>query len=130
MNKEIPVFIFNGFLDSGKTTLIKEIISGDARYQNSGTLIITFEEGEEEYDSTWLKEMNVELVVVTDEMLEDETFFYEVLKEHNPDKIIFEFTISSIITFNLAQIIYIAFIVFNCILKNKEVSLRREFYGR
>ena len=90
MNKEIPVFIFNGFLDSGKTTLIKEIISGDARYQNSGTLIITFEEGEEEYDSTWLKEMNVELVVVTDEMLEDETFFYEVLKEHNPDKIIFE----------------------------------------
>ena len=35
------------------------------------------------------------------------------------DKILFEFTISSIITFNLAQIIYIFFIIYKSIRKNR-----------
>ena len=90
MKKEIPVFIFNGFLDSGKTTLIKEIIDGDERYQNKDTLIISFEEGEVEYDNEWLEKTNVSLVMVTDEMLEDETFFYDILTKYDPSKIIFE----------------------------------------
>ena len=38
MNKEIPLFLFNGFLDSGKTTLIKEIIESDKAYQGYKTL--------------------------------------------------------------------------------------------
>ena len=28
-NNQIPVFLFNGFLDSGKTTLIKDIIESE-----------------------------------------------------------------------------------------------------
>lgn len=90
MNKEIPVFIFNGFLDSGKTTLIKEIIEGDERYQSKDTLIIAFEDGENEFNIDWLNKMNVSLAMVSDEMLEDETFFYEIIKKYNPSKIIFE----------------------------------------
>ena len=35
------------------------------------------------------------------------------------DEILFEFTISSIITFNLAQIIYIFFIIYKSIRKNR-----------
>ena len=31
-NNQIPVFLFNGFLDSGKTTLIKEIIENEEAY--------------------------------------------------------------------------------------------------
>jgi uncharacterized membrane protein YcgQ (UPF0703/DUF1980 family) len=90
MKKEIPVFIFNGFLDSGKTTLIKEIIDGDVRYQNSGTLIVSFEDGEIEFEKEWLEKTNINLVMVDDEMLEDETFFYDILTKYDPDKIIFE----------------------------------------
>lgn len=90
MKKEIPVFIFNGFLDSGKTTLIKEIIEGDERYQSKDTLIISFEDGEVEYDDKWLEEMNVSLAMVTDEMLEDDTFFYDILTKYDPSKILFE----------------------------------------
>lgn len=90
MKKEIPVFIFNGFLDSGKTTLIKEIIDGDIRYQNSGTLIVSFEDGEIEFEKEWLEKTNINLVMVDDEMLEDETFFYDILTKYDPDKIIFE----------------------------------------
>lgn len=50
-------------------------------------------------------------------------FKVKLLKNNfNPifkDKILFEFTISSIITFNLAQIIYIFFIIYKSIRKNR-----------
>ena len=47
---EIPVYVFTGFLDSGKTKFIQETLE-DPRF-NSGerTLLLVFEEGEEEYD--------------------------------------------------------------------------------
>ena len=48
MATEIPVYLFTGFLESGKTTFIQDTLE-DKRF-NSGerTLLLTFEEGEEE----------------------------------------------------------------------------------
>lgn len=48
----IPVYAFTGFLESGKTKFIQETLE-DPRF-NSGerTLLLVFEEGEEEYDPT------------------------------------------------------------------------------
>ena len=47
--KDVPVFLFTGFLESGKTKFIQETLE-DKRF-NSGerTLLIVCEEGEEEY---------------------------------------------------------------------------------
>lgn len=47
---QIPVYAFTGFLESGKTKFIQETLE-DTRF-NSGerTLLLVFEEGEEEYD--------------------------------------------------------------------------------
>ena len=44
-----PVYLFTGFLDSGKTTLIKDTLS-DPNFMEgvSRTLIVCFEQGEEE----------------------------------------------------------------------------------
>ena len=52
-----PVYLFTGFLDSGKTTLIKDTLS-DPQFMEgvSRTLIVCFEEGEVEYDEKWLDE--------------------------------------------------------------------------
>ena len=52
MMEEIPVYLFTGFLDAGKTKFIQETLE-DARF-NSGesTLLLLCEEGEEEYDPT------------------------------------------------------------------------------
>lgn len=48
--KEIPVFIFTGFLESGKTTFIQGTLE-DERFNNGNKiLLIVCEEGEEEYD--------------------------------------------------------------------------------
>ena len=52
-----PVYIFTGFLDSGKSTLIKETLKDpDFMADVDRTLILSLEEGEEEYDDKFLKE--------------------------------------------------------------------------
>ena len=57
--KEIPVYLFVGFLESGKTKFIQETLE-DPRF-NAGerTLLLVFEEGEEEYDFSTYPHRNV-----------------------------------------------------------------------
>ncbi len=61
---QIPVYVFTGFLDSGKTKFIQETLE-DPRF-NAGerTLLLVFEEGEEEYDSSTYPHQNVYLEVL------------------------------------------------------------------
>ena len=56
---QIPVYVFTGFLDSGKTKFIQETLE-DPRF-NAGerTLLLVFEEGEEEYDFSRFPHQNV-----------------------------------------------------------------------
>lgn len=59
--EQIPVYAFTGFLDSGKTKFIQETLE-DPRF-NAGerTLVLIFEEGEEEYDLSTYPHKNVYL---------------------------------------------------------------------
>ncbi len=59
--EQIPVYAFTGFLDSGKTKFIQETLE-DPRF-NAGerTLVLIFEEGEEEYDLSAYPHKNVYL---------------------------------------------------------------------
>ena len=59
--QQIPVYAFTGFLDSGKTKFIQETLE-DPRF-NAGerTLLLVFEEGEEEYDFSAYPYQNVYL---------------------------------------------------------------------
>ena len=61
---QIPVYAFTGFLDSGKTKFIQETLE-DPRF-NAGerTLVLIFEEGEEEYDLSTYPQKNVYLEVL------------------------------------------------------------------
>ena len=73
---QIPVYVFTGFLDSGKTKFIQETLE-DPRF-NAGerTLLLVFEEGEEEYDFSTYPHQNVYLKV-----LDQETVTTKQLKE-------------------------------------------------
>ena len=64
---QIPVYVFTGFLDSGKTKFIQETLE-DPRF-NTGerTLLLVFEEGEEEYDFSTYPYQNVYLEVLDQE---------------------------------------------------------------
>ena len=61
---QIPVYVFTGFLDSGKTKFIQETLE-DPRF-NAGerTLLLVFEEGEEEYDFSAYPHQNVFMEVL------------------------------------------------------------------
>ncbi len=61
---QIPVYAFTGFLDSGKTKFIQETLE-DPRF-NAGerTLLLVFEEGEEEYEFSTYPHRNVHLAVL------------------------------------------------------------------
>ena len=52
---DIRVYIFTGFLDSGKTSFINDTLMNPDFYSNEDTLLISFEEGEIAYDETYLK---------------------------------------------------------------------------
>ncbi len=72
---QIPVYVFTGFLDSGKTKFIQETLE-DTRF-NAGerTLLLIFEEGEEEYDISTYPHQNVYL-----EVLDQQTVTQKELK--------------------------------------------------
>ena len=64
---EIPVYVFTGFLDSGKTKFIQETLEDSRFNDGERTLILLFEEGEEEYDFSTYPAQNVYLEVLNQE---------------------------------------------------------------
>ena len=48
--QEIPVYLFLGFLESGKTKFIQETLEDERFDSGERTLLLVLEEGEEEYD--------------------------------------------------------------------------------
>lgn len=87
---EVPLFIVNGLLESGKTTLIKEIIENNVSYQEGNTLLIVCEEGIEEYDEDWLSQYQVALASV--EKPEDLTaaWLMDLDERYMPTQIVIE----------------------------------------
>ncbi len=89
--KEVPVFLLNGFLESGKTSLIKEIVENNENYHGNSTVIICCEQGEVEYDEKWCKDNEVHVEYVENQ--EDFTieFFDELDKKYKPTRFVIEY---------------------------------------
>ena len=87
---EIPVYLFMGFLDSGKTSFIQDTLEED--YFNNGdkTLLIACEEGEEGYDDQILEDSNTTIVYVDDEEDLSKEYFQELIDTHRPERILIE----------------------------------------
>ena len=56
---EIPVYLFTGLLESGKTTLIHEVAAEEGFLEPGRTLLIRTEEGEEDFSEAFLKKYNM-----------------------------------------------------------------------
>ncbi len=91
MAKKIPVYLFTGFLEGGKTHIIQESME-DQRF-NSGekTLIILCEEGEEELeiDRFWGKNCYLELIDDPEDLNRD--YLTLLYKKHKIDRVIIEY---------------------------------------
>ena len=62
--QQIPVYSFTGFLDSGKTKFIQETLEDERFNAGEKTLVLLFEEGEEEYDLSTYPHQNVYIEVL------------------------------------------------------------------
>jgi len=62
--QQIPVYVFTGFLDSGKTKFIQETLEDPRFNDGEKTLLLVFEEGEEEYDFSAYPQQNVYMEVL------------------------------------------------------------------
>ena len=90
-NQIIPIYIVSGFLDSGKTTLIHNMLEDSSFSRGQKTLLIVCEEGNEEYDEVKLKKQNVIVHMV--DSLEDMSpyLFVDLNKQHKPERVIIEY---------------------------------------
>ncbi len=88
---EIPVYLFTGFLESGKTTFIQEALEGDDFNAGERTLLLLCEEGIEEYDPGRFAFNNVFTEVL--ESPEDLTAenLSALQRKHRVERVIIEF---------------------------------------
>ena len=87
--QQIPVYAFTGFLDSGKTKFIQETLE-DPRF-NAGerTLLLVFEEGEEEYDISTYPHKNV-FVEVLDQQSVTTKQLQSLQKKYKAQRVVLE----------------------------------------
>lgn len=86
-----PVFVINGFLESGKTEFIKYTISQPYFQTEGTTLLIVCEEGVEEYEAELLKRTKTVMEVIEDEEEFTTAYLMELEKKYKPERIIIEF---------------------------------------
>lgn len=85
-----PVFIINGFLESGKSEFINYTLSQPYFKTSGRTLLVLCEEGEIEYDEELLKKTRTDLVLIEDEEDMNANKLMELEKKYKPERVIIE----------------------------------------
>ena len=111
----VPVYIITGFLGSGKTKFVTEMLTDEGFSEGERTLVLCCEEGEEEYDPEVLKKANA--VLVNLEQAKDIAGhkLARLDREYKPERVIMEYNATWLLenlyaakkpeTWELAQII-------------------------
>ncbi len=86
---QIPVYVFTGFLDSGKTKFIQETLEDERFNAGEKTLLLVFEEGEEEYDFSTYPHQNVHMEVL-DQATVTTKDLAALQKKYKPERIVME----------------------------------------
>ena len=86
---QIPVYAFTGFLDSGKTKFIQETLEDERFNAGERTLLLVFEEGEEEFDFSTYPHQNVFLEVLDQETVTEKDL-KALMKKYRPERIVAE----------------------------------------
>lgn len=87
----IPVYIFTGFLESGKTTFIQDTLE-DKRF-NAGerTLLLVCEEGETEYEPSKFSGKNVKIINIDSVEELNERKLAEEVKAYKAERVLVEY---------------------------------------
>ena len=86
-----PVYIINGFLESGKTEFISFTLEQPYFKTKGTTLLLLCEEGEKEYDPKVLKKSKTVVEVIEDQDDFNPDHLLELEKKYDPERIIVEY---------------------------------------
>ena len=86
-----PVYVINGFLESGKTEFISFTLAQNYFQVKGKTLLILCEEGEREYDPELLAHSRTEIELIENEEDFNPVNLTNLEKRHKPERIIIEF---------------------------------------
>ena len=86
-----PVFVINGFLESGKTVFALDTVGDEYFSDGEDTLVIACEEGMEEYDEKFLKDHGAQLVYCESKEDFTEDFLKEAQRKYKPSQILLEY---------------------------------------
>ena len=89
---ETPVYLFLGFLESGKTKFIQETLEDPRFSTGEKTLLLVCEEGEVEYETICFADAeNVELVVLEGKDQLTESYLSELQLKHGAERVVVEY---------------------------------------
>ncbi len=88
--KEIPVYMFTGFLESGKTTFANETLIERGFTEGEPTLLLVCEEGIEEYDVKYLASNNIFLELIDDDNLNTDHLL-DLQEKYKPTRVMIEY---------------------------------------
>ncbi len=89
--KETPVFLFLGFLESGKTKFIQETLEDERFDSGETTLLLVTEEGIEEYEADNFKVDNVHVEILNGKEDLTEENLTRLQLEHGANRVIVEY---------------------------------------
>lgn len=88
--EEIPVYMFMGFLESGKTTFASETLIERGFTEGEPTLLLVCEEGIEEYDEEYLASQNIHTEYISEENLNTE-YLLDLQDKYKPTRVLIEY---------------------------------------
>lgn len=88
---EIPVYLFTGFLESGKTTFIQEALEGDDFNAGERTLFLLCEEGEAEYHPSRFFGTKVFFETIEDEEELTTAHLRDLQLKHKVERVVVEY---------------------------------------
>lgn len=89
-DKKVPIFMVNGFLESGKTQFIKFTMEQDYFKTDNDTLLLLCEEGEEEYPEDLLESNHTHLISIESEEDIEPEKIDALIEKYQPERIIIE----------------------------------------
>lgn len=87
----IPVYLFLGFLEGGKTQFIQESMSDKRFHDGDKTLILVCEEGIEEFDPSQFNGGNVTIEMIEDESELEPKHLEELRKKCHAERVLVEY---------------------------------------
>ena len=91
MAKDIPVYLFTGFMDSGKTSLVEETLFENSFGDGAKGLIIMCEDGDREYNTEKLATVNFQVAEIASEEEFTEDKLKELMVTYDPEQVFLEY---------------------------------------